>query len=224
MLQDFIVPLPQTAEKKETENEPSLYLKRPLVIMADSPQVCLFFTNPRKLIWKYYMEPENVPQTAKGETSTNYHVSFQGSFFTSFFFQEIQKENQKKKLEQHTIRRPLGQFLCGLRNLNSCNLFLKWMNKGRSFFVMLIQEIFPRMTEREGGKSMSNLGMFDPFKPYHFWADISFLLDEGCTFLVLHVMGFTRMVMNGLLLLIVFQVGGKWDAYKCKHIYIYVYV
>ena len=65
-------------------------------------------------------------------------VSLAG-FFTSFFFQEIQKENQKKKLEQHTIRRPLGQFLCGLRNflhqlLNSqpeflqfC--FLKWMNK-----------------------------------------------------------------------------------------------
>lgn len=83
---------------------------------------------------------------------------------------------------------------------------------------MLIQEIFPRMTEREGG--CKNV-MFDLFKPYHFWADISFLQDEGCTFLVLHVMGFTRMVMNGLLLLIVFRVGGMWDAYK--HIYIYIY-
>lgn len=74
------------------------------------------------------------------------------------------------------------------------------------------------MTEREGG--CKNV-MFDLFKPYHFWADISFLQDEGCTFLVLHVMGFTRMVMNGLLLLIVFRVGGMWDAYK--HIYIYIY-
>lgn len=66
--------------------------------------------------------------------------------------------------------------------------------------------------------------------PNGFWKQagilfhVPWLQDEGCTFLVLHVMGFTRMVMNGLLLLIVFQVGGKWDAYKCKHIYIYVYV
>lgn len=114
MLQDFIVPLPQTAEKKETENEPSLQLKRPLVIMADSPQVCLFFTKPRKLIWKYYMEPENVPPNCQKEKHLQTsHVSFQANFFTSFFFQEIQKENQKKKLEQHTIRRPLDNFCAG---------------------------------------------------------------------------------------------------------------
>ena len=60
------------------------------------------------------------PQTAKGETSTNYHVSFQGSFFTNLFFQEIQKENQKKKLEQHTIRRPLDNFWAEPEFLQCC--------------------------------------------------------------------------------------------------------
>ena len=106
-----------------------------------------------------------------------------------------------------------------LGHLNSCNLFLKWMNKW-VIFCHVDSGNLPTNDWERGGVRVSNLGMFDLFKPYHSWADISFLQDEGCTFLVLHVMGFTRMVMNGLLLLIVFQVGGMWDVYK--HIYIYI--
>ena len=101
-----------------------------------------------------------------------------------------------------------------------------------------------------GGVRMSNLGMFDLFKPYHFRADISFLdelvflqqwwfldpngfwkqagilfhfpwlQDEGCTFLVLHVMVLPRWSWMGSYL-IVFQVGGMWDAYK--HTYIDIF-
>lgn len=132
MLQDFIVPLPQTAEKKETENEPSLYLKRPLVIMADSPQVCLFFTNPRKLIWKYYMEPENVPPNCQRRNIYKLVTLVSRGVFSPAFFSGDSEGESKKEVGATYHSASLGQFLCGLRNflhqlwnLNSCNFFFE---------------------------------------------------------------------------------------------------